>query len=117
MRSQLPRVVLLLCAYWCGSTRPADAQPPAQGPIVLVYRESPIFLGPHEHWVNSIAYSPDGEMLATGSDDGYVRLWDSKTGQLKSMFGDDAGRGIQSIAFSPHKHLIAVVGIRFGEDV
>jgi serine/threonine protein kinase len=43
-----------------------------------------ITIDAHEGPVPSIAFSPDGQILATGGDDRHLRLWDPATGQLKS---------------------------------
>ncbi len=84
----------------------------AQAPEVVAYfhRETPILLGAHEHWVEAIAFSPDGKTLATGCGDGYLRLWDAQTGRLRSMHGVDAMRGVNALDFSPEGRFVATVG-------
>jgi WD40 repeat protein len=37
------------------------------------------------HSVNSVAFSPDGELIASGSQDNTMNIWDAKTGTLQSM--------------------------------
>jgi WD40 repeat protein len=32
-------------------------------------------------WVNSVAFSPDGKTLASGSQDATIKLWDAATGK------------------------------------
>jgi WD40 repeat protein len=35
----------------------------------------------HRHWISSIAFSPDGNRVLSGSWDNTVRLWDMKSGE------------------------------------
>ncbi|MFD4314834.1 trypsin-like peptidase domain-containing protein [Streptomyces sp. NPDC058548] len=59
-----------------------------------------------EQAVKSIAFSPDGAMLATGSDDATVRLWDAKTGKALTRLASRSGIVI-TIAFSPDGTAVA----------
>jgi WD40 repeat protein len=38
-----------------------------------------VFTG-HSNWVSSVAFSPDGQFVLSGSHDGTIRLWDAKSG-------------------------------------
>jgi len=53
----------------------------------------------HARSVNSVAFSPDGAWLATGSSDGTARIWDAVTAteRLKVTHA----RSVNSVAFSP----------------
>ncbi|MDE3721812.1 protein kinase [Nocardiopsis sp. N85] len=54
----------------------------------------------HSSDVNSVAFSPDGTTLATGSSDDTVLLWDIATGtEIISL--DDHSDQVSSVAFSP----------------
>jgi WD40 repeat protein len=53
----------------------------------------------HTRAISSIAFSPDGEVLATSSDDNTVRLWDIKAGaELRRLQGTSK---VYSVFFSP----------------
>jgi WD40 repeat protein/serine/threonine protein kinase len=66
----------------------------------------PLFtLVAHTSFVSSIAFSPDGQTLAS-SDDQTVRLWDVTTGQsLNTLAGHT--HGVLSAAFSPDGQTLA----------
>jgi periodic tryptophan protein 2 len=52
--------------------------------------------------VNTVAYSPNGNIIASGSDDGKIKLWDTKSGFCFATFDDHKGP-ITSIKFMPKK--------------
>ena len=55
--------------------------------------------------VLSVAFSPDGTLLASGSDDGLVGLWDTHTETLQATLGHESP--VLSVAFSPDSDLLA----------
>ena len=60
----------------------------------------------HSSWVMSVAYSPDGQTLASGSRDNTIKLWDVKTGNpLQTLTGDSYS--VWSVAYSPDGQTLA----------
>jgi WD40 repeat protein len=55
----------------------------------------------HTDWILDMKFRPDGRTLATGSQDGTVRLWDVESQRLIGEPLDGRQRGTPSIAFSP----------------
>jgi WD40 repeat protein len=99
-----------------GSTHPGQSSsspgvPPGQGKspawecMSTLVGHAGLFAG-----VNAIAIAPDGNLLASASDDKTIRLWDMQTGQ--ESFRLCSHQFVKSVAFHPHAQTILASGSR-----
>ena len=54
----------------------------------------------HTSWVESIAFSRDGELLASGSADRTIKMWWVSDGELLQTYDQETGTAVRSIQFS-----------------
>ncbi|MBI2805281.1 MAG: hypothetical protein HYX68_09920 [Planctomycetes bacterium] len=64
----------------------------------------------HNREINRLAFSPDGQRLASASDDGTVRIWDLGNGHEILVFSGHTGK-VQCVAWSPDGKFIASAGM------
>lgn len=74
----------------------------------LVGEETQTLRG-HSNNVTSVAISPDGKRIVSGSDDWTVRVWNTRTGEVQYAFKEHTGK-VKAVAFSPDGKRIASGG-------
>src|SRR5262249_39187449 len=74
-----------------GTARVWEADPQASLPVLRGHKKS----------VYPVAYSPDGQWIASGSWDGTVRLWDARTGDACAELRHPDVERVRALAFSP----------------
>ncbi|MEM6840404.1 MAG: hypothetical protein AAF609_26680 [Cyanobacteria bacterium P01_C01_bin.120] len=64
-------------------------------------------LSEHAHWVQAVAFGPNGDVFATSGRDGTVRLW-ADQGQLIMTIEGQPGERADSVSFSPDGQTLAI---------
>ena len=103
----------------CGITHPLSKGNPTKDPIPYLFQSINTTTDPaanpvtskttyegHRGDVNSVAFSPDGRTIASGSDDDDIFLWDTITGQHTQTLKRHTSR-VNSVVFSPDGGTIA----------
>ena len=55
----------------------------------------------HSDYVFSVAYSPDGKRIISGSRDQTIKIWDTNTGECLKTLGEHSN-SVNSVVFSPN---------------
>jgi WD40 repeat protein len=64
----------------------------------------------HTKTVNCISFSPDGQLIVSGSGDSTVKIWETSTGQCLTTFPEKVNGVVTEATFSPDSRLCAFTG-------
>ncbi len=69
-------------------------------------RQRLLTLQGHKGWVRKVAFSPDGQILASSSEDGTIKLWNLPSGEYQSTLYEST-ESVYGVTFSPDGRLLA----------
>jgi WD40 repeat protein len=83
------------------NTKPRDVvrTPPPARALRVTLRQTGRMVG-HSEYVNGVAFSPDGQILLSGSRDRTVRLWNTQSGDQTALVGKHDNY-VASVMFRP----------------
>ncbi len=96
------RICAAIYLYHIGSREAQPVSIPTQiaEPSSLLWSQQALLRG-HEGWVNALDISADGMLLATGANDGKIKLWQMPEGRaLYTLSGHT--RSVTQMVFSPN---------------
>jgi len=94
-------VYLLICLASLLATTALQKRSEVYRTAVVAFRQngqSPAQTA-HASPISTVAFSPSGELLASGSHDRSIKFWSTKTGELQKMVRAETGP-VESITFS-----------------
>ncbi|KAK3947855.1 quinon protein alcohol dehydrogenase-like superfamily [Pseudoneurospora amorphoporcata] len=90
--------------YWLEALSLLQAMP--AGVVAIRKLEGLLTLEGHSHYVFSVAFSPDGQRLASCSDNETIKIWDPASGScLRTLEGHSGS--VTSVVFSPDGQRLA----------
>jgi WD40 repeat protein len=104
LRKSLKAVTMLQQASWIKADTELQSLVEEELRQIIYWIREKNRLEGHKDRVISVSFSPDGQLIATASEDGTVKLWSRDGSQLQTLTGH--GNDVTSVSFSPDGQLI-----------